>query len=125
MGGIKIGRLTDEIVRELKQYSQVVSVEVEEIADELTKEAVQRIKDNIYKAKLINTGAYVRGWTRKKVPGGYVIHNRNRYQLTHLLEHGHAMANGGRTAGVPHIGPVEEWIVNEFENRVIDRLIKS
>lgn len=115
---VKIGRLTDEITSQLRKYSKTLSEEVDQITDDLTKEAVVKIKDNIRKAKLVKTGDYLRGWIRKKVPGGFVIHNRTDYQLTHLLEYGHAMENGGRTAPVPHIRPVEDWIVNEYEKRI-------
>jgi hypothetical protein len=115
---VKIGRLTDEIVSQLQRYSKVVSEEVNQITDDLTKEAVVKIKDNIRKAKLVKTGDYLRGWTRKKVPGGFVIHNRTDFQLTHLLEYGHVMSNGGRTAGVAHIRPVEVWIEKEYEKRI-------
>jgi Bacteriophage HK97-gp10, putative tail-component len=115
---VKIGRLTDEITSQLRKYSNALSEDVNQITDDLTKEAVVKIKDNIRKAKLVKTGNYLRGWTRKKVPGGFVIHNRTDYQLTHLLEYGHAMENGGRTTAIPHIRTVEEWVVDEYEKRI-------
>lgn len=117
---VDIGRLTDEITKQLRRYSNIVSEEVDQITDELTKEAVLRIKANIQEIGFVKTGDYMRGWTRKRVPGGWVIHNRTDYQLTHLLEKGFAFMDGGRFPGKPHIAPVEEWIVEEYEKRITE-----
>ena len=53
------------------------------------------------------------GWTSKVAFESdedirVTVYNRKKPQLTHLLEHGHAKASGGRIEGKPHIGPAEQ-----------------
>lgn len=68
------------------------------------------------------TGSYRKGWTVKENIGrlvaGGIVHNRTDYQLTHLLEHGHAKRGGGRVAAIPHIKQPEERAVKGFEEAV-------
>lgn len=58
-----------------------------------------------------NGGKYATGWTMKPVQTGhikgYIVYNATDYQLTHLLEKGHAKRGGGRVRAIPHIRPVE------------------
>jgi Bacteriophage HK97-gp10, putative tail-component len=124
MANVKIGRLADEITSQLRKYSQIVTDDVEQIMDDVSKEAVSQLKAKIRDVELVQTGDYMRGWARKRVPNGWVIHNKTDYQLAHLLEYGHAMVNGGRVPGTPHIRPVEEWLEKEFEDRV-EKAIKQ
>lgn len=50
------------------------------------------------------------------------VYSKNRYQLAHLLEHGHAKRGGGRVSGKPHIAPAEENGVEMLENLIKEAL---
>ena len=67
-------------------------------------------------------GRYRRGWTVRtedtRLSSTSIIHNRTDYQLTHLLEKGHALRGGGRSKAIPHIGPAEEKAIRELEKAV-------
>ena len=78
---------------------------LEETKTDLAKGAVKQLKETSPK----RTGKYAAGWTRKKKGKTIIVHNR-RYQLTHLLEKGHAKRGGGRVAARVHIAPVEKEV---------------
>lgn len=67
---------------------------------------------------------YNRGWrvmqtkTDKKKHISATVHNATEYQLTHLLEKGHAKVNGGRTRAFPHIAPVAEKCDDELVKNI-------
>ena len=70
---------------------------------------------------------YANGWTVSAVRGGYVVHNKRHYRLTHLLEHGHAVSNqfgatGHRAGAHPHIAPAEAAGVRKFIDEVNQKL---
>ncbi|WP_439818374.1 HK97 gp10 family phage protein [Weissella paramesenteroides] len=105
--------LAQEIARHLKQYSSDVERNLQAAKKEVGQKAVKQLRN----AGNFNdrTGRYRKGWALKKVGNNYVIWNSTDYQLTHLLEFGHALRNGGRSKGFTHIKPVEQMVINEFE----------
>ena len=69
------------------------------------------------------TGKYSKSWAVKKTRETsdsiqIVVHSK-RYQLTHLLEFGHAKRGGGRTRAFPHIAPAEENGIRQLEDEII------
>ena len=111
-----IDNMASEIMKGLKEYR--------DLADEAMKKAVKKtattVKNEISANAPADTGAYAKSWSTKKVSESshsltVTVHSRNRYQLAHLLEHGHAKRNGGRVSGKPHIAPAEQKGEHTFD----------
>ena len=115
-----------EVVQDmlLKQYYPNVVETTTEVIDEVSKEAVKKLKQDSPKGA---KGKYAKGWTRKVeigrlTVGATVYGKHGTYQLAHLLEHGHAKRGGGRTESLVHIAPVEQWAIDEAYERIMHRL---
>lgn len=117
---VKPADLSREIAKHLSEFTSFVEEEVELAKEEVTKNAIKELKSESPRL----TGGYAKGWTRKKVGKEIIIHNRTDYQLTHLLEYGHANKDGGRTEGKAHIRPAEEKTVKKYVERV-ERALQS
>lgn len=114
----KTGSVSAQVAEILEEYSERVKDVTNNAIDKTAKESSSKLKNTSPK----RTGKYARGWrvTKKRGSGGIetvTVHNRH-YQLTHLLENGHIVRNKkgtyGRTSGIPHIAPVEEWAQSEL-----------
>lgn len=115
---VSSNELADVISKEIANYSQEATEALKENIEEVANETVTRLKLTSPK----RTGKYAKGWKLKKVYENkfdirFILHN-TRYQLTHLLEFGHAKRNGGRTRDFPHIGPAEEAATKSLEDRM-------
>jgi hypothetical protein len=114
---IDISSLASEINRQLAEYAHGVGEEVEAISQKLAKDGVSKLK-KLNNPKL--TGDYRKGWRASKVKDRWIVHNKTDYQLTHLLEKGHAKVGGGRVEAIPHISIVEQEMIAEFKQGVIE-----
>ena len=108
---VKLDNLGTAVADVLSDYSGVVFDDLKEAVDIVSKECTDEIKQN---ALGFNWKDYAKTWTRTKEKSksatGYkfVVHAKSGgYQIAHLLEHGHAKKNGGRTRACPHIAPAE------------------
>lgn len=113
----EINNIGTEIQRYLQQYSSNVRNEIEVASKEEGQALVKDLKQTSPKL----SGSYRKGWRMKKARGRgikYIVHNKTDYQLTHLLEHGHAKRGGGRVEGKAHIAPAEERAVTAFLDRI-------
>lgn len=115
---VNVSELSKAIVQSLEEYTNEVQEEIKDEEEKIAKDGVQQLKSTSPKRK----GKYGRGWKLTKEKDGTTVHNRV-YQLTHLLEHGHAKVNGGRVEGIPHIAPVEEMMITQYE-RAVEKAVK-
>ena len=118
-----VDAMADEIMKGLTEYA--------DLADTSMKKAVRKtaksVKDEISANAPKRPGAYSKSWTANKTKENshsleMTVHSKNRYQLAHLLEKGHAKRGGGRVSGKPHIAPAEEKGVQLFEKLIEEAL---
>ncbi|WP_421927642.1 HK97 gp10 family phage protein [Lysinibacillus capsici] len=105
-----INNLAAEINRTLRNYAHGVGEDIEKVAEKVAKEGARQLK---IRSPIGVRHQYAKGWRAKKVGNQWVVHNIE-YQLTHLLEKGHAKVGGGRVPAQVHIRPVEEEMIDEF-----------
>lgn len=114
----------------LDQYDKEVKKVTDESIEKVSKEAVRKLKNTSPKGTP-HRRRYAEGWRKKKTKGRngideVTVHNATNYQLTHLLENGHIIRNAkgtyGRTNGIKHIAPVEEWAQDELPQEIERRL---
>lgn len=121
MANIDVGA---EIMVALTDYTN----DIKESVDEAVINTANELKDRIKADSPKRTKKYSKGWHVKALFKGkgnhrMVVHNATHYQLTHLLEHGHAKAGGTeRVDAQPHIQPNEEWAKKELEKRITEAL---
>lgn len=118
------------------EYLEDVLSEYRDDVGRATAEVIAKVgdtaKQEIQSRAPVRTGRYKAGWTVKK-EGGWqadprharaVIHNRTRYQLTHLLENGHVTRSGGRVRPIVHIAPAEEH-ANKLLREAFDQIAEG
>lgn len=104
----------------LTEYGEDVNNRMTDFIKDITKKGVSAVKANS-KSTFGGTGYYASGWTSQmetgRVSAQGTIYNKHA-GLPHLLENGHANRGGGRTAGRPHIRPVEDEIIKATERAI-------
>lgn len=124
---IKVTDLGAAITQELTLYHQDVTEQVDRISDESVKKL----------AKLTRSTAPVgeRGEFRKSIASKRLAKSLNgstyvwyvrapNYRLTHLLVHGHATKDGGRTRANPFLQNALDQVLPEYE-AAIERTLKN
>lgn len=120
---VGIDNFASELVSLLKEYTDEVEEGMEKVKEKVAKEGAQTLKRTSPVGRR-SRKKYKDGWRAKKVGTAWVVHNATNYQLTHLLEKGHALRQGGRTRAFPHIAPAEEKVIKDFE-KGLKKVIKG
>jgi len=117
---VKIDQLADEVMKGLQEYADLATDDLKADVQKAAKTVQTQIKNTAPR----KTGKYAKSWAAKKTKETsdsieYTVHSRNRYQIAHLLENGHAKRGGGRVAAIPHIAPAEktgeEQLIRDIE----------
>ena len=108
---VKFDDVNKEIQIQLEKFWKDKEQQLFTESESVAKEVVKEIQDNAQ----VRTGRYKAGWTYTAdvsydAYGGairrYVVYNKDRYQLAHLLNNGHATRKGGWVQGNQHITKV-------------------
>ena len=116
---VSVDQLANVIMQGLTEYVDAQSDMVKQSVKDVSKEVKKEISANAPK----RTGAYKKSWATKKTKETsnsltMTVHSKNRYQIAHLLEHGHAKRGGGRVAAIPHIAPAEEHGATMLQQKI-------
>lgn len=118
-GRIDIDDLADEIMDGLMEYADLATDTVKQAV----KKAGNTVKKEIQATAPSDTGKYKKSFkvTKSKETSNVLevtVHSKDRYQLTHLLEKGHAKRGGGRVSAIPHIAPAEEKGIRKLTEEI-------
>ena len=122
---IKPDQLAAAVMKELEDYADTTTDGVKAAV----RKAANTVKKETQAGAPVRSGKYAKSWATKTTRESstsleITVHSRNRYQLAHLLEHGHAKRGGGRVAARPHIAAAEAAGIEQLEAE-IERSIRS
>ena len=111
--------MADAIMQGLNEYAELATEDMKKAV----KAASKTVRKEIQAGAPQKSGAYSKSWAVKTVRETansleQTVHSKNRYQLAHLLEHGHAKRGGGRVSGKAHIAPAEQMGIEQLEDAI-------
>lgn len=115
----RVDEMAHVIMEGLQEYADLATEDMKAAV----KKAGRKAKSDVQNGAPADTGKYKKSWTVKTTKENanvmeVTVHSKNRYQLAHLLEFGHAKRGGGRARAFPHIAPAEEAAAELLEREV-------
>ena len=106
-------------MKELNEYADLACDDMKKAV----KSSSTLVRNQIKATAPKSTGAYAKSWSTKNTRETsrsleVTVYSRNRYQLAHLLEFGHAKRGGGRVPGKSHIAPAEQAGIDQLEKDI-------
>lgn len=116
---VRIDQMADAIMQGLTEYAELANEDMKKAV----KDASKTVKKEIQAGAPQKSGAYSKSWAIKTARETantleQTVYSKNRYQLAHLLEHGHAKRGGGRVSGKAHIAPAEQMGIEQLEDAI-------
>lgn len=121
---VSIDELADAVNNALVEYTETITQGITTAGLNAAKACRAALRTTSPKDR----GDYAKSWAISKVKGRpgepmkYIIHNKQHYRLTHLLEYGHLVKRDGkvigRAAAHPHIAKAETETVTKYLNDV-------
>ena len=115
---VTVDGMADAIMEGLLEYADLAT----DVMKGCVKKAGNTVKKETQENAPVKSGKYGKSWAVKRQREIShmleVVHSKDLYQLTHLLEKGHAKRGGGRVKAFPHIGPAEEKGIRELEDGI-------
>ena len=111
--------LSNAITGILSTYSDEMTEGIKQDVDEVTNETLKILKENAP----VKYGKYRKKMKKKKLSETLTERENILYvdgakaHLTHLLENGHALRQGGRAPAHPHFRLAEEYAVKELSKK--------
>ena len=114
-----IDQMANVIMEGLQEYADLATEDLKTAVKKAGKEA----KDQVQAGAPVRTGKYKKSWATKNTKETsnsleVTVYSKDRYQIAHLLEFGHAKRGGGRVKAIPHIASAESKAAEMLEREV-------
>lgn len=116
---VKIDQMADALIEIMGDLKETCN----DTMKKTVKKAGKSIASEIRATAPRRTEKYAESWRSSIIYEGansiqVIVHSPNRYQIAHLLEHGHAKRNGGRVQAIPHIEPAENKVMGSIDREL-------